>query len=634
MCGIAGILRFQGLTDEDMRVINRMTNVMAHRGPDDRGIYVSRTNPPVAALGHRRLSIIDLSPGGHQPMGDPSGRYWIVFNGEIYNYRELQDLLRKRGWEFRSTSDTEVLLYLYISYGSTVLSMLEGMFAFAVWDEQERKLFVARDRVGKKPFFYYADGSKFLFASEIKAILAHPDLETEQNMEKVRDYMYLRYVPGPHTMFRNIYKLPPASYAVVSEKGMAVQRYWDIQPSLPRRQNIQRDLEGEFLNIFDSAVEKRMIADVPVGVFLSGGIDSSAVVSVMHRFAGENVKTYSVGFKPPWESELKYARIMAKTCSTDHHEVIVDHTDFKDNIENLIQGREMPVSEPADIPIFIMSRMASEKVKVVLSGEGCDEIFCGYYKYIVEPYTKYFRALPVSLKRLCRHLADSLPFKFKKGLHYLAAADIDDDITRSFAWFASLDDDAIVNDDLRVDIFDSPNGAGERLGLLGYKGSEAMSYLDLSYWLPDNLLERADRITMANSLELRAPFLDHALIEFCFSLAMGHKIRCFTTKRLLRKAMGGFLPKEIIQRGKVGFATPLAHWLRRELRDWVEDIVFSSRCRERGLFDHKVLREMFDDHISGVRDCSKALWTVINLELWFQIFIDGGSRTCRHSPAA
>ena len=630
MCGIAGILRFQGLTGEDMRVIHRMTDIMAHRGPDDRGIYVSRTNPPVAALGMRRLSIIDLSPGGHQPMGDPSSRYWIVFNGEIYNYRELQSLLVERGWEFRSRSDTEVLLYLFITYGTGSLSMVEGMFAFAVWDEKERKIFLARDRVGKKPFFYYSDGSKFLFASEIKAILAHPDVETVQNTEKLRDYLYLRYVPGPDTMFRNVYKLPPASFAVVSEKGMAVQRYWDVQPSLPRRQNIRKDLEGEFLDRFNSAVAKRMIADVPLGAFLSGGIDSSAIVSVMHKFAGENVKTYSVGFEPPWESELKYARIMAKSCSTDHHEVLIDHTDFKDNIEDLIKGREMPVSEPADIPIFIMSRLASEKVKVVLSGEGSDEIFGGYYKYIFDPYTKYYRALPVSLKQLCHHLPNILPFKFKKGLHYLAAADIVDNITRSFAWFASLDDDAIVNNEFKVDTFVPPIGIGERLGLLGYKGSEAMSYLDLIYWLPDNLLERADRITMANSLELRAPFLDHALIEFCFSLAIELKISYFTTKKLLRKAMGGFLPQEIIHRGKVGFSTPLAHWLRRELRDWVEDIVFSNRCRQRGLFDHKVLREMYDDHISGVKDCSKALWTVINLELWFRIFINGGSGKENH----
>jgi len=557
-------------------------------------------------------------------MGDPSGRYWIVFNGEIYNYRELQSLLRKRGCEFRSTSDTEVLLYLYMTYGSTSLSMLEGMFAFAVWDEQERKIFVARDRAGKKPFFYYSDENKFLFASEIKAILGHPDVESRQNTEKLRDYMYLRYVPGPHTMFKNIYKLPPASFAVVSEKGMAVQRYWDIQPSLPRRREEQVDLEGEFLDRFEFAVEKRMIADVPVGAFLSGGIDSSAIVSFMHKHAGENIKTYSVGFKPPWKSELGYARLMAKSCGTDHHEVLVDHTDFKDNIEDLIRCREMPVSEPADIPIYMMSRVAGEKVKVVLSGKGSDEILGGYYKYILDPYTRYYRALPGAIKWICRQMPKYLPFRFKKANQYLAAADIENDIKRAFTWFASLDDEGIVSDEFRRHAFDSPKEMDKRLRFLGYKGPEAMFYIDLNYWLPDNLFERADRITMANSLELRAPFMDHALIEFCFSLPLELKISHLTTKKLLRGALGGILPKEILQRGKVGFTTPLANWLRRELRDWVEDVVFSKKCRQRGLFDHKVLRRLFEGNISGRIDSSKALWTVINLELWFRIFIDGG----------
>jgi asparagine synthase (glutamine-hydrolysing) len=623
MCGIAGILRFRGLNVEDKHAIGRMTDTMSHRGPDDSGVYIGPAHSPVVALGHSRLSIIDLSSGGHQPMADPSRRYWIVFNGEIYNYRELKELLRNRGWKFRSTCDTEVLLYLYIVYGATALCMIEGMFAFAVWDEKERTIFAARDRAGKKPFFYHFDGGKFLFASEIKAILTHPEVGIEENVDRFHDYFNLRYVPCPETLFKGILKLPPASCATVSQNGMSVRRYWDIPPALPRRRGGARDAQKEFLDRFTSAVEKRLIADVPVGAFLSGGIDSSAVVSAMHRIAGENIKTYSVGFETPWKSELEYAKVVAKAFRTDHHEVLVTQSDYRDTLEDLIWNREMPVSEPADIPIYRMSRLAREKVKVVLSGEGSDEVLGGYYKYVLDPYTGYFRALPSPVKALARTASGALPFRFKKILHYLKVADIEDDVRRSFAWFSTLDEDVILSEEFKQNSFFPPSDVKERLDFLGYLSPEAMFRLDLGYWLPDNLLERADRITMANSLELRAPFLDHHLIEFCFSLPMNFKVKGFSTKRLLKEAMRKHLPGEIVRRTKVGFTTPLSDWLRRELRGWAEDIAFSDRCRQRGLFDHKALRRLFDEHVSGARDNSRAIWTVINFEMWFQIFFSG-----------
>ncbi len=623
MCGIAGILRFDGLNPDDILAIGGMTDSLAHRGPDDRGVYVSRTVPPVAALGHRRLSIIDLSSGGRQPMADPTGRYRIVYNGEIYNYRELRELLRMRGWEFRSASDTEVLLYLYIAWGSVALSMVDGMFSFAVWDEKERTLFAARDRAGKKPFYYWSGGGKFLFASEIKALLAHPEMEAVQNTERFHEYLSLRYVPGPHTLFKGVFKLPPASWMTVSRHGMEVRRFWDVQPDLPREGRNGNDSKRRFLDRLTDAVEKRLVADVPVGAFLSGGIDSSAVVAAMHRAAGENVKTYSVGFDSPWESELVYARKVSRLFRTDHHELTVTHADFRDALETLVWNREMPVSEPADIPIYRMSALAREKVKVVLSGEGGDEILGGYYKYVLEPYSEYYRMLPSPLKGLVELAAKRLPFRFKKVFHYLKASDIGDGLQRSFAWFASLDENEILGEDFRRHAFRPPEGLAERLELLGYGNPEAMFYLDMGYWLPDNLLERADRITMAHSLELRAPFLDHRLVEFCFALPIDRKIRGLATKRILKEAMLEILPAEIVRRPKVGFATPLRHWLRKELRDWAEDIVFSAPCRQRGLFDHGQLRKMFDAHVSGTRDHSKAIWTVINLELWCEIFFGG-----------
>ena len=418
MCGIAGILKFKGLGESDIRAIHDMTDIMAHRGPDNEGLFISADTPPLAALGNRRLSIIDLSSAAHQPISDPSGRFCIVFNGEIYNFKELRDLLQKRNWVFKSRSDTEVLLYLYIDYGPSCLSMIDGMFAFAIWDEKDKRLFLARDRAGKKPLFYYFDKDKFLFSSEIKSLLIHPEIASAPNLKEFPNYFFLRYIPAPGTMFENINKLPPASYAFISQQGLKIQKFWDIQPNIKKRNKSNRaEIEKEVLSLFERAVEKRLIADVPIGVFLSGGIDSSAVVAVMSRLLGENIKTYSVGFKSPWPSELEYAKIVADTYKTDHHEVLITPLDFVSNLDKIIWYRDLPLSEPADVPVFILSRLASEKVKVVLSGEGGDEVFGGYYKYFLESYTKYIRALPNPLKTLFLRSASHLPFKFIKIKH-------------------------------------------------------------------------------------------------------------------------------------------------------------------------------------------------------------------------
>ena len=346
-------MRFDGLVRADIDAIAAMTDVMSHRGPDDRGIFVSSRTPCLVALGHRRLSILDLSKAGHQPMADPSGRYWIVFNGEIYNFPMLRVSLADRGWEFFSMCDTEVLLYLYIEYGPTCLNMIEGMFSFVVWDEEDKILFLARDRVGEKPLFYMHDTRKVLFASEIKSLLQHFEVNAESNREMVYDYLMLRYVPGPATLFRNIYKLPPASYAIVSRGEMNIRSYWDVQPLLPSRRRMRMtSAEPKFAEKFKSSVEKMLLADVPIGAFLSGGIDSSAVVSVMNELVGERIKTYSVGFDAPWMSELGYAKTVAQLFSTDHHEIMIDHVDYYENLAQLIWCRDLPVSEPADVPMI------------------------------------------------------------------------------------------------------------------------------------------------------------------------------------------------------------------------------------------------------------------------------------------
>jgi len=435
-------------------------------------------------------------------------------------------------------------------------------------------------------------------------------------------------------MFKKIFKLPPSSYAFIKADGLKIQKYWDIQPKI--RQKTQRSrakIEQELISRFESSVAKRLIADVPIGVFLSGGIDSSAVVAVMSKLLGENIKTYSVGFKSPWLSELKYAKFVADTFKTDHHEVLITPADFVNNLENIIWFRDIPLSEPADVPVYILSRLASEKVKVVLSGEGGDEVFGGYYKYFLESYTKYIRALPNPLRTLFLNSASHLPFKFIKIKHYIRVALVQNDLERAFSWFSSMADeslDKILNDDFLRSIIIPKEITGD-LHLLGYSGAEALSYLDLKYWLPDNLLERADRLTMANSLELRAPFMDRDLIEFSFSLPQSMKAKWLSTKILLKQAMGQLLPKKIIYRKKVGFSIPVNHWFRKELKDWIGEIIFSSQCKQRGLFNSKAIEKIFDNHISGAEDNWKFLWTIINFELWFDKFFNDGNTKANSS---
>jgi len=625
MCGIAGILKFNGLEESDLQAIQTMTDIIAHRGPDDQGIFLSSGPAPGLALSNRRLSIIDLSSAGHQPMSDLSGRFWIAYNGEIYNFKELRTLLQNRGWTFRSRTDTEVLLYLYVDYGPACLSMLDGMFAFAVWDEREKSLFLARDRMGKKPLFYYLDDEKFLFGSEIKCLLSYPGIHTGPNFKEFPNYFSLRYVPAPNTMFKNIYKLPPASYASVDNGSLRIRKYWDVQPNLTkRRKNPGKEIEKELVDKFELSVEKRLISDVPLGVFLSGGIDSSSIVAVMFKLLGENIKTYSVGFKWPWLSELGYAKMVAETYKTDHHEVVVSPSDFMNNLDKIIWFRDIPLSEPADVPVFQLSRVASEKVKVVLSGEGGDEVFGGYYKYFLERFAQYMRGIPSPLRTLLLKSAGTLPFKLIKIKHYIRVAFIEDDLERAFAWFSSVAEESlnrILSDDFRQST-NLPKEISSDLFLLGYSGAEALSYLDLRYWLPDNLLERADRLTMANSLELRAPFMDHSLAEFSFFLPESLKTRLFSTKILFKQAMKRLLPEKIIYRKKVGFSTPINHWFRKELKGWAGDIIFSSGCRQRGLFNHKIIEKIFKSHLSGKEDNWKFLWTIVNFELWFNKFFD------------
>ena len=622
MCGIAGILDFRGLGDADLRAVRGMTETLRHRGPDDSGFYEWPDGAPVVALGHTRLSIIDLSAGGHQPMADPTGRYWIVYNGEVYNYRELRVGLERRGHVFTSSSDTEVLLRLYTEHGTAALAMMEGMFALAIWDEWKRTLFIARDRLGKKPFFYHFDKGRFIFASELKAILSCPGVKAKVDERMLSTYLTLRYVPAPRSLFEGILKLEPAHCGVVDNGGIKTTRWWEPMPGFAEmRLDDEREYREEFLRRLTRAVEKRLVADVPVGAFLSGGIDSSSVVWAMSGVVSGRVKTFSVGFDDPWESELEYARMAAQAFGTDHHEIIVQPEDYINELGRIVWHRDLPISEPADVPIYLLSRLAAKEVKVVLSGEGGDEILGGYYKNLVESFSYIFSSVPEAFRRALRRGFRLLPYRFRHLSSYLETVGISDPIVRSFMWFASMEGNEILTLDIPPDLH-LPEGIRGRLDLIGCRGIDAMAYIDLGWWLPDNLLERADRLTMSSSIELRAPFLDHCLVEFCCRLPRRMRVRGLSTKVILREAMEGKVPHEIIKRGKKGFPTPIGRWFRKELRGWAADIIFSKKCIERGMFHMGKLRKIFDEHVRGTRDNTKALWTIINLELWCEMFID------------
>lgn len=559
-------------------------------------------------------------------MGDSSGRYWITYNGEVYNYRELREHLRTRGYDHHTQSDTEVLVNLFAEYGPLCACMVRGMFAAAVWDCQEKRLTLLRDGAGKKPLFYWWRSGLFAFASEIKALLAHPAVVGRLRPEKVSEYFTLRYVCAPDTIFDGIQKLPPGCWMTISQKGLSIERFWDLPPIpkpplCPSREGAIPILR-EMLN---TAVRRRTVADVPVGAFLSGGVDSSALVAVLAKMSSSRLRTYSAGFDEAEVSELGHARKVAEHVGTDHHEIVVRPSDYRVTLEQVIWHRDLPASEPADVPIFLLSRTAARDVKVVLSGEGSDEIFGGYTKYRLEPLSAPLRLLPQRLADAGVRALERIPGPFRQGVRYLEAATVRSPLERAFRWFASMGGDlsaGLVSFQYSAP-FEFPRHLSGDVSRLGLGNREIMPYVDLKYWLPDNLLERADRLTMASSLELRAPFMDIELGEFCFSLPPQWHASLWQSKRLLKEVVAPLLPAEIVHRKKVGFATPISRWMRGELRPWLGDILLSGACRERGVFNHSALLKLFEDHAAGRGDYWKALWTCATFELWCRQFLDG-----------
>ena len=627
MCGICGVVAFDPSARVEERLLRGMAGLLAHRGPDGEGVW---TNGPVG-LGHRRLAIIDLSPAATQPMANEDETLWIVFNGEIYNFQSLRDGLLRRGHSFRSKSDTEVILHLYEEEGEACLQRLRGMFAFALWDRRRRRLFLARDRVGKKPLYYWhRPGRGFAFASEPKAFLADPEFRAEPDDEALWHFLTFQYVPAPWSAFRGVRKLPPAHYLVLENGRLELRRYWELRYT-PKRPGPAADLAAELGDRLREAVRLRLISDVPLGAFLSGGVDSSAVVAVMHQLGAGPVRTFSIGFPEGEYNELRYARMVADRFETEHHELVV-RPDALAILPKMVWHYNEPFGDSSAIPSFYLAEMTRRSVTVALNGDGGDESFAGYPRYLALRLSRGFDYVPRGARRGLEWLASSLPAGrakgfFSRGAHFLAAQDPDPQ-RRYARWLMHFDHG--LKQRLCTPEFQACAGAGDSVELIlaAYVRSDGPDLLDrtlsvdVQTYLPDDLLVKMDIATMAHSVEARSPFLDHEVMEFAASLPVGLKLRGRSSKVLLKSLLAPLLPRELLHRPKMGFGVPLDHWFRRPLRDFLRETLLYPRCLERGYLEPRAVRTLVDEHITGRRNWHYQLWDLVVLELWFRTFID------------
>jgi asparagine synthase (glutamine-hydrolysing) len=622
MCGIVGIFDCRGRREVDRALLAQMNDSQTHRGPDDSGLYVK----PGIGLGHRRLSIIDLS-GGHQPLFNEDGSVVVVYNGEIYNFAELSKELAARGHRFRTSCDTEVIVHAWEEWGEACVERFRGMFAFAVWDENQETLFLARDRLGVKPLYYasLADGT-VLFASELKALLRHPALPTEIDVCAVEDYFAYGYVPDPKSIYRSVLKLAPA-HVVTFRRGEGPGRpraYWDVSFADPVKAG-EDELHEKLIARLREAVSIRMIADVPLGAFLSGGIDSSSVVAMMAGLSSEPVNTCSIAFGDPAYDESRYAAQMAARYQTSHHVQQVDPDSF-DLVDRLATFYDEPFADSSAIPTYRVCALARQRVTVALSGDGGDEVFAGYRRYRWHHYEEYVRArLPRRIRRPLFGLLGSLypkidwapkPLRAKSTLQALAR-DSDE------GYFHSV---SILNDDLRRRLYSESMNRQ----LQGYYALEVIrrfmrnapadhhlsrvQYVDLKTYLPGDILTKVDRASMANSLEVRVPILDHVFVEEVASIPPELKLSHRERKYIFKKALEPHVPREILYRPKMGFAVPLASWFRGPLRDRVRAALIAPLLAETGMFDMGFIATLVRQHQSGTRDHSAALWALVMFE--------------------
>ena len=634
MCGICGKLNFEQGASVKPALIRAMMDTIRHRGPDDEGLHIASE----VGLGFLRLSIIDLS-SGHQPLSNEDGTVWIVFNGEIYNYRELREFLLSKGHVFKTQTDTEVIVHLYEELGPQCLEKLRGMFAFAIWDENVKTLFLARDRVGIKPLYYSLTDKAIVFASEIKAILADPTVNRELAPEVIDRFLTFLYVPGEDTLLRSIRKLAPGHYLLVKDGRAEIRQYWDLQFSKPSASLSPADAERKLSDLLAEAVELHMIADVPVGVLLSGGVDSTAVLSCAAERTDKEISSYTVGFSGSgFADERPYAKLAAETFGSRHRDMTISAGDFAEFLPKYVWHMEEPVCEPPAIALYYVSKMARKYVKVLLSGEGGDEAFAGYNNYRSIIWME-------RLKRICPPLNSPMSW----GLSHLNSW-IHSTRVAKYAPLMSATFPQYYYSRTSTPYRYSGNGIGELFStdfldsidkeftvepvrrLFSAVKNESvldqMLYIDTKTWLPDDLLIKADKMTMANSLELRVPLLDHRLLEFAAALPPHYKIKGFTTKYIWKNALSKRVPDTILKRKKAGFPVPYESWLRNDFRDEIRAILADRRTIQRGYFQKAGIEQLINANVEHGA-YSKEIFSLVTLELWHRMFLDGDTVTLR-----
>jgi asparagine synthase (glutamine-hydrolysing) len=630
MCAISGIVNLDPGKPVDPAVLDRMTDIMSHRGPDGRGTFIDGN----AGLGHRRLSIIDLA-GGAQPMFNEDRSVVTVFNGEIYNYADLTGELVSRGHRFITHCDTETIVHAYEEYGDSCVDRFRGMFAIALWDTKRKRLLLVRDRLGIKPVYYY-EGQGFLaFASEIKALLEIPGVPCEVDPDALSLYASLRYVPGPRTMFRHIFKLQPGHLLTLDKHGTSIRKYWDVE--FHPRYESERELLASFDSLLTESVRLRLMAEVPLGVFLSGGVDSSSILAVMSELRrAEGINTFSVGYeeisgKEAESNEFEYARMAADAFGAKHHECRIGPRDVQDILPQIVWHLDEPLADPSCVPLYFVSRAAKEDITVVLSGEGADEILSGYSIYrrmlqmenlyrcggrLLSPFAAAFRSFVPGERT--RAAFDSINIPLEERYRGVSRAFRSGMKRRLLPWNVDQGEKNLA------ELFESCFQSAGRTSTLN-----RMLYVDTHIWLPDDLLLKADKMTMANQLELRVPFLDHRVVEFCSRLPQNSKLSGKTGKVLLRQLMKDRLPSPILSRGKKGFPVPTATWLRGELRGWVHDTLLSSSSAVREYMNPDVVKQVVREHEEGRINREQELWTLLVFETWHRTFAGRGAHPAR-----
>lgn len=635
MCGIAGVLEFEKRAQADPSAIRRMCDVMTHRGPDDDGILIRGK----VGLGMRRLSIVDVA-GGHQPISNEDNTVWIVFNGEIYNHIELRKSLISLGHTYRTNSDTETIVHLYEEYGKDCVQYLRGMFAFAIWDGKRNSLFVARDRLGIKPLYYRQSPSNFLFGSEIKVLLAYPGEHPKFNRTALPEYLAFGYLSGDETFYQGVRKLMPGHRLEINEIGkFHVEQYWDLKLPEGTAREDGAGYAEKYRELLEESVKSHLMSDVPLGVFLSGGLDSSAVAALMTKIRREPIQTFSVGYAEHTYSELPYARSVAQQLKSEHREILVSRDDFFGVLPKLIWHEDEPIVWPSSVALFFVAQLARESVKVVLTGEGSDETLGGYSRYAFTlkniAFDRVYRGLTPSALR--HHIRDSIATSSwinagvrRKLSHTFLGLDGESWTSFYFDNFFSAfnqEDERMLLTEEFLEAVESGSPYRNLLQYWDHSSGELLQrllYTDIKTYLVE-LLMKQDNMSMAASIESRVPFLDHALVEWAMGVPARIQIRGTSGKQVLKKAVADLLPDSIINRPKLGFPTPWSGWLAGEQLDAIESLCLEPRSLNRGFFRRESLERLFQEHRAHYRDHYDRVWRLLNLELWHRVCLEGDS---------